>query len=143
MPSRHTPFLATVPNMLSLNRAIKALTVILAALLVASCSTNKVKVVNQTGGGGKTTSGVELKLVKMIPPAYPPEARKAGLKGVARVALTVQPDGSVSDLKVVQSAHPTLDQFALQAVSQWKFKPYTPVGDKLERVSFPFTFMLN
>ncbi|WP_170267065.1 energy transducer TonB [Brevifollis gellanilyticus] len=122
---------------------MKALTALLAVLLVASCATNKVKVVNQTGGGGKTTSGVELKLVKMIPPAYPPEARKAGLKGVARVALTVQPDGSVSDLKVVQSAHPTLDQFALQAVSQWKFKPYTPVDGKLERVSFPFTFMLN
>lgn len=116
---------------------------VLAAVIVASCSSSNVKVVNQTGGGGKTTSGVELKLVKMIPPAYPPEVRKAGLKGVNRIALTVQPDGSVTDLKVVQSAHPTLDQLALQAVSQWKFKPYTPVNGKPERVSFPFTFMLN
>jgi TonB family protein len=57
-------------------------------------------------------------------PAYPTLAENAGLEGKARVRFDVRADGSVGNVRVVESTPPLLfDAVALYSVSSWKFEP--------------------
>ena len=48
----------------------------------------------------------------------------AGVEGWVKVKFIVEPDGSVSSPKVVQSKPPRVfDSSALRAIKKWKFKP--------------------
>jgi TonB family protein len=57
-----------------------------------------------------------------VPPAYPDEARAAGISGAVVVQALVRTDGTVGDTRVVKSI-PGLDDAAVAAVRQWRFKP--------------------
>jgi TonB family protein len=43
----------------------------------------------------------------------------------AVVAMTVDPNGKPTDLKIVQSVNPVMDRYVLAAVSQYRFTPGT------------------
>ena len=59
-----------------------------------------------------------------INPQYPRNELLAGVEGWVKVRFTVEPDGSVSSPKVVQSKPPRVfDTAALRAIKKWKFKP--------------------
>ena len=62
-------------------------------------------------------------LVSKVDPEYSEQARKAKYQGVVVLNLVVQRDGSVRDIKVVQSLGLGLDEKAIEAVKQWKFRP--------------------
>ncbi len=62
------------------------------------------------------------KITFQVTPAYPPLAKQARIQGVVRFIATIEPDGSVADLKVI-SGHPLLVQSAIEAVKQWVFEP--------------------
>jgi TonB family protein len=55
-------------------------------------------------------------------PVWPAMARQAGIGGVVIVEITIAPDGSVKDAKVLRSI-PQLDQAALDTVRQWRYEP--------------------
>ncbi|HWX56598.1 MAG TPA: energy transducer TonB [Verrucomicrobiae bacterium] len=55
------------------------------------------------------------------PPEYPALARQNGIRGVARVLVTVQPDGSVSDVKEL-GGHPLLLDALGKAVRKWRYE---------------------
>jgi TonB family protein len=105
-------------------------------------ASNGVEIRDESSNEKTSPSGVRLRVVKKVAPDYPPAARKARLQGLVQVQLTIQPDGSVSDLFVVRSAHPVLDQLVLDALAQWKYEPYTPVNGKLEKLQLPMIFEL-
>jgi protein TonB len=69
--------------------------------------------------GGKVQAPTKTKDVK---PVYPPEAQAARIQGVVIVEARIEPDGTVSDTRVLRSI-PSLDQAALDAVRQWEFTP--------------------
>jgi TonB family protein len=54
---------------------------------------------------------------------YPEEARKKHLEGTVVLQVTVQPDGSGTDIKVVSSPEPEMAQAAMDTVGKWRFKP--------------------
>jgi len=59
-----------------------------------------------------------------INPQYPRNELLAGVEGWVKVRFTVEPDGSVSSPRVVQSKPPRVfDSSALRAIKKWKFKP--------------------
>jgi len=60
--------------------------------------------------------------VKNVLPVYPLEAQNARAQGVVIVEVRVEPDGRVSNARVMRSI-PQLDQAALDAVSRWEFSP--------------------
>jgi TonB family protein len=68
-------------------------------------------------------------------PAYPRSAAQNRMSGTVTVALTVLPDGSVTDLHVVGGAGREMDQVTEQTVRKWKFKPAMcgaePVADDI------------
>lgn len=70
------------------------------------------------------TAAKELRLMSAPAPRFPPDALRAGTKGEVMVEITVAPDGSVSNARVVR-AEPlrVFDREALNAVRRWKFEP--------------------
>ena len=57
-----------------------------------------------------------------VSPLYPELARKMNLSGVVKIAVTVAPNGTVKDTKVI-GGNPILVNAALDAVKKWKFDP--------------------
>ena len=61
------------------------------------------------------------KSVKTVPPVYPAIAAKMKIEGTVKLDATIDPDGSVSDIKIV-SGHQLLVQAAVEAVKKWKYE---------------------
>jgi TonB family protein len=57
------------------------------------------------------------------PPLYSDEARRRGLEGVVVVRANIDANGRVRDARVVQGLGAGLDQNALLALRQWRFRP--------------------
>lgn len=58
-----------------------------------------------------------------VNPEYSEEARKAKHQGVVELYIEVEPDGTVSRVLVRKSLGLGLDEKAVEAIRQWKFKP--------------------
>jgi TonB family protein len=56
-------------------------------------------------------------------PVYPADAAAAGLEGYAVAEFTVNEDGNVVDIGIVESSHDVFEQSTLDAVSRVKYKP--------------------
>jgi periplasmic protein TonB len=74
------------------------------------------------------TQGLKIRDVK---PNYPPLARQARIQGSVMLQAVISKDGSIEGLKVI-SGHPMLIPAALDAVKQWKYKPYILNGEPVE-----------
>jgi TonB family protein len=55
-------------------------------------------------------------------PPYFDEDRKAGIVGTMILSVTVMPDGKVKNVRIIKSLSPRLDEAALKAIKQWRFK---------------------
>jgi protein TonB len=62
-------------------------------------------------------------LIARTPPAYPADAKSAGVQGTVVLEAIIGRDGLVQDLKVV-SGPDLLQQAAVDAVKTWRYKPY-------------------
>jgi periplasmic protein TonB len=74
------------------------------------------------------TSGL---LVRKVNPVYPPLARQARISGTVVLRAVISKDGSIENLSLV-SGHPMLAPAAIDAVRQWKYKPYLLNGEPVE-----------
>jgi serine/threonine-protein kinase len=54
---------------------------------------------------------------------YPDAARQKKLEGVVSLSLLVSETGKVTDVKVLKSANPILDDAAVKAVREWVYEP--------------------
>lgn len=59
--------------------------------------------------------------VVYVPPVYPSIAQAAGIGGVVILDCTIAPDGHVVDVRVL-SGHPLLNEAAVNAVRQWRYR---------------------
>ncbi len=67
-------------------------------------------------------------LVSKVQPVYPPLARQAGIQGSVVFKAIINQTGDVVSLQLV-SGHPMLAPAAIEAVKQWKYKPYLLNGN--------------
>ncbi len=80
----------------------------------------------------RVSSGVAAgQLISKTTPNYPPLARQARIQGSVLLSAIIGKDGTIQNLKVL-SGHPMLTQSALDAVKQWRYKPYLLNGDPVE-----------
>lgn len=76
------------------------------------------------GGVYRVGGGVTAPIVlSKKDPEYSEEARKAKYQGTVLLSIEVSPSGAASNIKVVRSLGLGLDEKAIEAVKQWKFKP--------------------
>ncbi len=74
---------------------------------------------------------LERSIVQKVDPTYPPMARAAHIQGEVRMLVIIDKEGNVGNVRVV-SGHPILAQAAMDAVKQWKYKPFLLNGDPVE-----------
>ncbi len=79
------------------------------------------------------------KSIKTIVPKYPKEAIKVNASGVAVSEITISEDGTVVDVKILESPHSSINASMIEALKQWKFNPFYLNG-KPQKVSGKITF---
>jgi periplasmic protein TonB len=70
-------------------------------------------------------------LVYDVAPKYPPEAGRARIEGTVVLLAVIGKDGTVADVRVEQGL-PLLAQAAIEAVKQWRYRPYLVNGEPVE-----------
>jgi periplasmic protein TonB len=66
---------------------------------------------------------MEGNLAYRVQPVYPPLARQARIQGSVVLRAVIDRDGKIKNLQVV-GGHPLLVQAAMDAVRQWRYRPY-------------------
>ncbi|MGD0830002.1 MAG: TonB family protein [Terracidiphilus sp.] len=78
------------------------------------------------------SSGVAVGLLlQRTAPAYPPIAKSAHVSGTVVIQVTIAKNGSVGNLRAI-SGPAMLRQSALDAVKNWRFRPYMLDGQPVE-----------
>jgi protein TonB len=67
-----------------------------------------------------------------VTPQYPQMAKIARVQGPVVLAAVIGKDGAIQNLRVVSTASPLLNQAALEAVKQWRYRPYILNGEPVE-----------
>jgi TonB family protein len=68
------------------------------------------------------------KVVRTAKPMYPAEPHAKWVQGTVGLEAVVLPDGTLGDVRVVQSVHPDLDEAAIACARQWRFQPGSKDG---------------
>jgi TonB family protein len=97
--------------------------------LMSSASTNVPK---PTLATVRISQGVSQGLlIKRVQPKYPQAALTVRAQGAVQIEATINKDGNVTNLKVL-SGDPVLARAAVEAVRQWRYKPYYLDGAPVE-----------
>jgi protein TonB len=70
-------------------------------------------------------------LLKKVPPVYPPMALQLHKEGAVELLTTISKQGLITNIKVL-SGDSMLSQSAVDAVRQWKYRPYLLNGEPVE-----------
>jgi TonB family protein len=70
-------------------------------------------------------------------PVYPEAAKNAGVQGTVVLELTLDREGNVSGIRVIESV-PLLDAAAIEAAREWKYAPAETESPRVFRVSVVF-----
>ncbi len=81
--------------------------------------------------------------IRKADPKYPSDLIKAHVQGEVVLYAIIRKDGSVDSIQVVRGLDPQLDQNAIQALSDWKFRPATRASQPVDVeavVHIPFLY---
>jgi TonB family protein len=82
--------------------------------------------IGQAQGGGPVRMSIgQIQLIKKVDPIYPPPMIARQSSGTVVLDATINPDGTIGDVKILQSQGDLFDRAAIKAVKQWR---YTPPG---------------
>lgn len=79
----------------------------------------------------RTSRMLEGSLIRRVEPLYPPLARSARIQGAVVLFAMISTTGTIENLRVI-SGHPLLVAAALDAVKQWRYRPYILNGEPIE-----------
>lgn len=71
------------------------------------------------------------KIVKLVRPEYPAEARQQHVQGLVSFRCLLSRDGSMKRIEVIQG-HPLLVPAAKEAIRQWRYEPIRVNGRAVE-----------
>jgi len=70
-------------------------------------------------------------LIRKVQPTYPGLARSARIQGAVLLQAIISKDGSIENLRLL-SGHPMLAPAAIEAVKQWRYRPYILNNEPVE-----------
>jgi TonB family protein len=79
--------------------------------------------------GSKTVSGS--RLIHRVEPKYPADARAQRIEGAVVLDVQIGKEGAVQDIAIVEG-NSELAEAAVEAVRQWRYRPYTVSGHPVE-----------
>lgn len=74
---------------------------------------------------------LEGNLIRRVEPVYPPLARSARIQGSVVLVALISKAGTIENLRAV-AGHPMLVPAAVNAVSQWRYRPYILNSEPIE-----------
>jgi protein TonB len=74
---------------------------------------------------------VEPKKLHDVKPVYPEQAKQERIQGLVILEATISTTGCIQALRVVKSAHRSLDLAALLAVLRWRYAPTLLNGESV------------
>jgi TonB family protein len=74
-----------------------------------------------------SSKGAEKRLAQRVAPKYPAESRSGAAQGTVVLKAVVDETGKVEGLRLVEG-NATLASAAIQAVKQWRYRPYIRDG---------------
>lgn len=80
-------------------------------------------------------------LIRRVEPIYPTIARNVGVQGAVLIKAVISTEGRIEQAQVV-SGSPLLSKAALDAIQQWRYRPYY-LNDKPVEVETEITVMFN
>ena len=85
------------------------------------------------------------RLVHIVRPEYPEDARRYGAEGWVNVSMSVTPAGNVRDPRVEESSNGSqFNRAALAAVRKWKYEPFVATDPKAtQRVTVRVDFRME
>jgi periplasmic protein TonB len=81
------------------------------------------------------SQSIEAQLLNRVEPVYPRIAAVSGIQGQVKLHAIIARDGSIQSLNAI-SGHPLLVRAALEAVEQWRYRPYVLNGETVEVETF-------
>lgn len=91
----------------------------------------------------RTSFMLQGSLTRRVEPVYPSPARIARIQGPVVLEAIIAKDGTMQQLHLI-SGHPFLVKAAMDAVSQWRYKPYVLNGEAIEvETQITVNFILN
>ena len=97
-------------------------------------SSSETAAVGTSSKGPTVTPGdkaSETRLIHRVEPTYPAEARAKHIQGLVALDVQVGEDGTVRNISVV-AGDPVLSAAAVEAVKQWKYRPFSIDGHGAE-----------
>ncbi len=79
----------------------------------------------------RTSRMMEGFLVHRVQPVYPPLAKAARIQGTVELQAVISREGRIERLEVVKGP-PMLIRAAIDAVQQWRYRPYVLNGEPME-----------
>lgn len=70
-------------------------------------------------------------VIRKVQPTYPAIAKTARVQGQVVLQAAISKEGTIENLRVI-SGPPLLIQSALEAVKQWRYRPYILNGEPVE-----------
>jgi periplasmic protein TonB len=70
-------------------------------------------------------------LIRKVQPAYPALARSARVQGIVVLQAMISKQGTIENLRIL-TGHPMLAPAAVEAVRQWRYRPYILNGEPVE-----------
>lgn len=79
----------------------------------------------------RLSHAMEANIVHRVQPDYPALARQVRIQGAVVLKAVISRDGTIENLRVL-SGHPMLVPAAMDAVRQWRYRPYLLNGEAVE-----------
>jgi periplasmic protein TonB len=79
----------------------------------------------------RTSTMLEGSLIRKVQPPYPPLAKSARIQGSVVLFAVISKTGTIENLRLI-SGHPMLASAAIEAVSQWRYRPYILNNEPVE-----------
>jgi protein TonB len=79
----------------------------------------------------RTSRMLEGSLIRRVQPVYPSLARGARIQGPVVLAAVISKAGTIDNLRVL-SGHPMLVAAAIDAVKEWRYRPYILNNEPIE-----------
>jgi protein TonB len=96
-----------------------------------------------SGPVARPSHSQESLLIRQVKPTYPRIAIESRVQGAVVIRAIIDREGSIQHLQVV-SGHPLLTKAALDAVQQWRYRPYLLNGEPVEvETQITVNFTLN
>lgn len=90
------------------------------------------------------TKAFESSIKDYVSPHYPRIALRRGITGVVRLTIWVKGSGEIDKIVLAESSgHSSLDNSALDAAKQWKFKQLSSNSQQLYKLSKTVVYKIN